>query len=315
MSVYVHAQGLCESKHVGDGTRVWAFAHVLPGARIGRDCNVCDHVFVENDVVLGDRVTVKCGVQLWDGLRVADDVFIGPNATFTNDPFPRSKQHRAPVTTTIGPGASLGANCTILPGISVGRGAMVGAGSVVTHSVPARAIVMGSPARIVGYVDTETHPLSLGVATATGRGNAGTLPRLPGGARLVRLGAFGDLRGMLAVAEIEGHVPFVPQRVFFVSGVPGREVRGEHAHRKCQQFLICVHGSLSVIVDDGQTRHEVALDDPALGLYLPPMLWSVQYRFSSDAALAVLASDSYDAADYIRDYEEFLALRASQARP
>ena len=92
MSAFVHPQGLCESPTVGDGTRIWAFAHVLPGARIGRDCNICDHVFVENDVVIGDRVTLKCGVQLWDGLRVGDDVFVGPNATFCNDEFPRSRQ-------------------------------------------------------------------------------------------------------------------------------------------------------------------------------------------------------------------------------
>jgi acetyltransferase-like isoleucine patch superfamily enzyme len=307
MQVFVHSLGLCESSSVGEGTRVWAFAHVLPGARIGRDCNICDHVFIENDVVLGDRVTVKCGVQLWDGLRIADDVFIGPNATFTNDPFPRSKHHRTPLATSIGPGASLGANCTILPGISVGRDALIGAGSVVTQSVPARAIVMGSPARIVGYVDTETH--------ASGESIAAGLRELPGGARLVRLGTFGDLRGTLAVAEVEGHVSFVPQRIFFVSDVPGKEVRGEHAHRRCQQFLICVRGSLSVIVDDGRARHEVTLDSPALGLYLPPLIWSVQYRFSADAALAVLASDPYDAADYIRDYEDFLALRTSPARP
>jgi acetyltransferase-like isoleucine patch superfamily enzyme len=301
MPVFVHPRGLCESPNVGDGTRVWAFAHVLPGARIGRDCNICDHVFVENDVVLGDRVTVKCGVQLWDGLRVADDVFIGPNATFTNDPFPRSKRHRAtPVVTTIGPGASFGANCTILPGVSIGREAMVGAGSVVTHDVPARAIVMGSPARIVGYVDTESH--------AKAAAEPGVARELPGGARLVRLGSFGDLRGLLSVAEVESHVPFVPRRAFFVNDVPGKEARGEHAHRQCHQFLICVSGSLSVIVDDGRARHEVQLDNPALGLYLPPLVWSVQYRFSSDAALAVLASDPYDAADYIRDYEEFLKL-------
>jgi len=307
MSVFVHPQGLCESKNVGAGTRVWAFAHVLPGARIGRDCNVCDHVFVENDVVLGDRVTVKCGVQLWDGLRVADDVFIGPNATFTNDLFPRSKHHRQPLVTSIGQGASLGANCTILPGINVGRDAMIGAGAVVTHSVPARAIVMGSPARIVGYVDTETHPTAEPIAAG--------LRELPGGARVVRLGSFEDLRGMLSVAEIEGHVPFAPRRVFFVSDVPGKEVRGEHAHRRCQQFLICVRGSLSVIVDDGAARHQVALDTPSLGLYLPPLIWSTQYRFSADAALAVLASDPYDPDDYVRDYEEFLALRRPPGRP
>lgn len=300
MPVFVHPQGLCESQSVGEGTRVWAFAHVLPGARIGRDCNICDHVFVENDVVLGDRVTVKCGVQLWDGLRVADDVFIGPNATFTNDPFPRSKQHRSPLGISIAIGASIGANATILPGISIGRGAMVGAGAVVTHSVPARAIVMGSPARIVGYVDVE-RPAFPEAAGAERR-------ELPGGAALVPLGTHADLRGALAVAEVSKQIPFQPRRVFFVSEVPGREVRGEHAHRRCQQFLVSVHGSLSVIVDDAHRRSEVLLDMPAAGLYLPAMVWSVQYRFSPDAALAVFASDPYDPADYIRDYEEFLRL-------
>ena len=157
MTVFVHEHGLCESATVGDGTRIWAFAHVLPGARIGADCNICDHVFVENDVVVGDRVTVKCGVQLWDGIRLADDVFVGPNATFTNDPFPRSKVYPASFPeTTVGPGASLGANATILPGPPIGRDAMVGAGAVVTKDVPPHAIVVGNPARIVGYVDAQS---------------------------------------------------------------------------------------------------------------------------------------------------------------
>src|SRR3954453_8818045 len=130
---FVHPQALCESTAIGKNTRVWAFAHVLPRARIGEACNICDHVFIENDVVIGDRVTIKCGVQLWDGLRVADDVFIGPNATFSNDKYPRSRQYPTEFPRTeIGAGASLGANCTILPGIRVGRKAMVGAGSVVT---------------------------------------------------------------------------------------------------------------------------------------------------------------------------------------
>ncbi len=106
----------------------------------------------------------------------------------------------------------------------------------------------------------------------------------------------------------------MPRRVFFVSEVPGREVRGEHAHRRCQQFLVCAHGSLSVIVDDGRERKEVLLDTPAIGLYLPPMVWSVQYRFSPDATLAVFASDPYDAADYVRDYEEFLGLVGASSR-
>lgn len=153
MAYFVHPQGICETSDVGDGTRIWAFAHVLAGARIGADCNICDHVFVENDVVVGDRVTVKSGVQLWDGLRVGDDVFIGPNATFTNDPFPRSKVYEHETSATwVEYGASIGANATILPGLTIGSRAMVGAGAVVTHDVPANAIVVGNPARIVGDV-------------------------------------------------------------------------------------------------------------------------------------------------------------------
>ena len=152
MGHFVHPQGICESCNVGNGTKVWAFAHVMPGAIIGEDCNISDHVFVENDVVLGDRVTVKCGVQLWDGLRVGSDVFIGPNATFTNDLFPKSRQRPSHfVRTTLEEGCSIGANATILPGVLIGRNAMVGAGAVVTRSVPPNAIVHGNPARIHGY--------------------------------------------------------------------------------------------------------------------------------------------------------------------
>src|SRR5688500_10487184 len=135
--VFVHPHALCESAAIGDNTRVWAFAHVLPGARIGADCNICDHVFIENDVSIGDRVTIKCGVQIWDGITIEDDVFIGPNATFTNDPFPRSKQRPvAFARTVVQRGASIGANATILPGLSVGTRAMIGAGAVVVRSVP-----------------------------------------------------------------------------------------------------------------------------------------------------------------------------------
>jgi acetyltransferase-like isoleucine patch superfamily enzyme len=156
-TAFIHEKALVEpGAHIGAGTRIWAFAHVLPGARIGSDCNICDHVFIENDVVIGDRVTVKSGVQLWDGVRLEDDVFVGPNATFTNDKFPRSKVYsdRFAGETVVKHGASIGANATILPGLTIGAGSMVGAGAVVTRDVPAKAVVVGNPARIVGYVDT-----------------------------------------------------------------------------------------------------------------------------------------------------------------
>lgn len=149
MTFFRHEQALVETQRIGDGTRVWAFAHILPKATIGSDCNICDHVFIENDVVIGDRVTVKCGVQIWDGMRIEDDVFIGPNATFTNDRFPRSRQPFSLLGITVKRGATIGANATILPGITIGEKAMVGAGAVVTKDVPPHVLVVGNPARVL----------------------------------------------------------------------------------------------------------------------------------------------------------------------
>ena len=160
MNYHVHSHALVESEKIGRNTRIWAFAHVLPGATIGEECNICDHVFIENDVVVGDRVTVKCGVQLWDGLRVADDVFIGPNATFTNDLYPRSKKPFQLLYTKLERGASIGANATVLPGLTIGEGALVAAGAVVTRDVPPRAVVAGNPARILKYQEEDPDGLS-----------------------------------------------------------------------------------------------------------------------------------------------------------
>lgn len=302
--MFIHPQALCESSTVGTGTRIWAFAHILPRAVIGQECNICDHVFIENDVVVGDRVTVKSGVQLWDGLRVADDVFIGPNATFSNDKFPRSKAHQAaPLQTHLASGCSIGAGAVVLPGLRIGARAMVGAGAVVTHDVPARAIVSGNPARIVGYVDTPNHEARPVVADVMADVTALTVR----GVTVHALTRVEDLRGTLTVGEFERHVPFPVRRFFTVFDVPGKEVRGEHAHRKCHQFLIAARGSVSVVVDDGETREEIRLDSAHRGLYVPPMVWAAQYRYSPHAILLVFASDLYDADDYIRDYDEFLS--------
>lgn len=306
MNHFVHPQGLCESPNVGEGTRVWAFAHVLPGARLGRDCNVCDHVFIENDVVIGDRVTIKCGVQLWDGITLEDDVFVGPNATFTNDPFPRSKAYPEEFArTVVQRGASIGANATILPGVTIGASAMIGAGAVVLRSVPPHAIVVGNPGRIVGYVDAPRKD-----AAPASRPSAEAAPAIQAsrvrGVDIHRLPRIEDLRGNLTAGEFDRSIPFSVKRYFIVFEVPSVEVRGEHAHRTCHQFLICAHGSVSVVADDGTSREEFLLDDPCLGLHLPPMTWGVQYRYSPDAVLLVFASEHYDAADYIRDYQAFL---------
>lgn len=308
---FVHPQALCESSEIGPDTRVWAFAHVLPGARIGRDCNVCDGVFIENDVVVGDRVTVKCGVQLWDGVRLEDDVFVGPNATFTNDPMPRSKQVPASFArTVVESGASIGANATILPGLRVGRGAMVGAGAVVTRDVPPRAIVVGNPARIVDYVHTDRNAPRV-AAPAVADAGVVTALRVPG-CELRRMKTFSDMRGALSPVEFDKDLPFVPRRIFFVYDVPNERVRGEHSHKACAQFLVAIAGHLSVVVDDGRIADEVRLDRPDLGLLIPPGVWGVQYKFRPGTVLTVYASHGYEADDYIRNYDEFLASKGER---
>ncbi len=150
MTPFTHPLADVQSRHIGPNTRIWQFVVILPGARIGADCNICSHCLVENDVIVGDRVTVKSGVQLWDGLRVGDDVFIGPNVTFTNDKYPKSRNTGyVCLQTWVGDGASIGAGATILPGLRIGAGATVGAGAVVTKDVPSGATVIGNPARVV----------------------------------------------------------------------------------------------------------------------------------------------------------------------
>lgn len=148
MSAYIHPLSDVQSPNIGDGTRIWQFSVVLPGAKIGKNCNICANCFIENDVVIGDNVTVKCGVQLWDGMRIEDDVFIGPNATFTNDRHPKAKNRDFVLEkTVVRRGASIGAGAVILPGIIIGENAVVGAGAVVTKSVPDGVTAVSNPAR------------------------------------------------------------------------------------------------------------------------------------------------------------------------
>lgn len=151
---FIHALADVQSKRIGENTQIWQFCVVLENALIGNNCNINAQVLIENDVIIGNQVTIKSGVQVWDGMRIEDNVFIGPNATFTNDPLPRSKQYPEQFSTiTVKQGASIGANATILPGLTIGEHAMVGAGAVVTKNVPDRAVVVGNPAQIIRYVE------------------------------------------------------------------------------------------------------------------------------------------------------------------
>ena len=151
--IYIHPKAIVETKEIGKRTRVWAFAHILEGAEIGENCNICDHTFIEGNVIVGNNVTIKCGVYLWSGLRVEDNVFIGPNATFTNDIRPRSKVYPPEFAETyIKKGASIGVNATIICGVTIGAWAVVGGGSVVTKDVPDYALIYGVPAQIKSYI-------------------------------------------------------------------------------------------------------------------------------------------------------------------
>ena len=151
----IHPLADVQSEKIGKGTRLWQYCVVFAGAEIGENCNLCAHTLIEGDVIIGNNVTVKSGVFLWNGTRIEDDVFIGPNATFTNDPMPRSKIYPASFRgIMIMRGASIGANATLLPGITIGRGSMVGAGAVVTRDVPEGAVVVGNPAKIIRYINS-----------------------------------------------------------------------------------------------------------------------------------------------------------------
>lgn len=290
-AAFIHPHALIEpGATIGAGTRVWAFAHVLGRARLGAGCNICDHTFIENDVVVGDRVTVKCGVQLWDGVEIGDEVFIGPNATFTNDKYPKSGNRGFKVLhTRVGRGASIGANATILPGITIGEGAVVGAGAVVTRDVPPNAVVTGNPARVTGC----------------------SLPEAEAAANPRTLNVHTDERGSLAVAEVGRDLPFTVRRVFWVYGLEEESERGRHAHRECAEYIVCLKGRAQVTLDDGTSRVEYRLESPETGVYVPPATW-ITYRMEPETVLLVLASHPFDTGDHIKDYGEFLAFVAER---
>ena len=300
----IHKNSDVSSTNIGENTNIWQYCVILSKAVIGNNCNICSHVFIENDVRIGNDVTIKNGVQLWDGVTIEDGVFIGPNVTFTNDKYPRSKVYPSEFKKTlIKSGASIGANSTLLPGITIGSKSIIGAGSTVTKNVPPNAIVVGNPAVIIGYSNTEnlnSDSLSIDASANEKISNLGV-----GGCTLHRLPHIPDMRGSLSFAEYKNHLPFLPSRLFWIYDVPNKEIRGEHAHKNLEQFLICIKGSVHVVLDDAVNRKEVVLDQPNLGLHIKSKTWGIQYKYSADALLLVLASDNYDPNDYIRDYDEF----------
>lgn len=205
-------------------------------------------------------------------------------------------------------GARIQAGAVVAGSVIVARGALVQPGAVVTRDVPPHAVVAGNPAQIIGYTGGGADSLQGALKQVPVA--PGAVPSIVRGVSLHRLPKVLDLRGNLTVGEFGRSVPFEAKRYFMVFGVPNAEVRGEHAHRTCHQFLICARGSLAVVADDGNSREEFQLDDPSIGIHLPPLTWGVQYKYSPDAVLLVFASEFYDADEYIRDYAEFCQIVA-----
>lgn len=257
---------------------------------------------IDPAVRVGSGVVIGRGAILQGECVVGNDVSIGPGCVLD----------AGQGTLLVEAGCRLSASVTVAMPVTIARGARIRAGTIVTRDVPPHAIVSGNPAQIIGY----TTSTGADTNALTGEGPPPTTGRQPtsvAGVTFHRLPKILDLRGNLTVGEFGRSIPFLPKRYFMVFGVPNSEIRGEHAHRICHQFLICAHGSCSVMADNGNTREEFILDDPSLGLHLPPLTWGVQYKYSPDAVLLVLASEFYDANEYIRDYHEFIELtRAHQ---
>lgn len=256
-----------------------------------------EQVYIYPGSQIDEGVVIDGFTQLWSGLVIKAGVRVGAGVIFLKDDENQSKA-------LVSENVIVGAGCIIGLDVKIEQGAILEPGSVVLQNVPAHAIVGGNPAKITGYTQTPDATLETKIITGIDADivNVGvndvTLHRF----KLVK-----DYRGDLSVGEFAREIPFEPKRYFLVFNVPSEKTRGEHAHYECHQFLICVKGSCSVVVDDGVQRREVLLDKPNLGVYLPPLTWGIQYKYSSDAVLLVFASHYYEASDYIRSYDDFLS--------
>lgn len=289
-------------RQLGHDVEVGAYALVEPGAlvgprtRIGAHATIGPRARIGADVVVGNATAVDGLTIVEDGAAIGARACVGCAATPSGN-----------TTTVVRAGAVVGAGAVLVAGVEVGSGAVVADGAVVTRSVPRSAVVAGNPAHITGYVSGDGGEPLEPVRSAPHDDRPSIRETSVRGVQIHRLPLARDMRGALVAGELDDRLPFVARRYFVVFDVPSSEVRGEHAHRTCHQFLVCIHGRVHVIADDGTHREEIVLDDNRTGVYLPPMTWGTQYRYSADCSLLVLASHPYDPDDYIRDYDAFLA--------
>ncbi len=266
-------------------------------ASIGSNCDIHPSAVIGAGVVIGNGVSIGPGVIISGQCVIGEGCHIAAGSVL--DPGGESAGNEL----VLENGVHVLACTTIAAPVRISEGARLQPGSVVQRDVPPHAIVSGNPAQIIGYTLSMDDGGQLPAPVAMRKpGSSETLVR---GVTLHHFPRILDLRGNLSVGEFGRTVPFDPKRYFLVFGVPNAEVRGEHAHRICKQFLICTSGSCSVVADDGARRQEFLLDDPSIGLYLPAMTWGIQYKYSVDAVLLVFASEYYSNEEYIRDYDEF----------
>ncbi len=303
----IHPSALSESKDIGPNTQVEAFAYIAHKVRVGKNCVIGPHVCIGKAAVIGDRVIIRGSAQICAGTIIEDEVSIAAHATFLSD----RDSHSGNVTDNpivLRRGCKIGASATLCAGVTIGEYGVVDAGAVVTRSVRPHAIVAGNPATVVAFANTLEAPARSAAPSSAPVQATESKVR---GVKIYELPLIRDPRGNLTVGEFERTLPFVPKRYFMTFDVPSFDLRGEHAHRTCHQFLLCVRGSCAVVVDDGLNREEFLLDRPTFGVHVPPMVWATEYKHSQDSRLLVFASEYYDPADYIRDYQIFLKEAAS----
>ena len=277
---------------------------VDPNAQIGPNCHLQGHI------------TVEAGAVLKGGITLIGDVVVGRNSILepgvcVADPTPGQSREFDAI--RLGAEVHVGAGAILMKGVNIGRHAWIAPGTVVVRNIPSHAIVGGNPATISGYLGDSTYERRNASIVVPRSETAGVYPSLVQGVTVHHYPRIRDLRGDLSIGEFNRNVPFQPKRYFIVYDVPSAETRGEHAHRQCHQFLICVAGSVSVVVDDGTRREEVLLDRPNIGLLIPAGVWGIQYKYSANGTLLVFASEYYDTSDYIRNYDDFLKFRGVSA--
>lgn len=302
----IDSSASCGTDSIGTDCQIGSYTLIAATASLGTGVTIGSSVTVPDGVVLEDGVVIEDGARLCPGVVIEADARIGANAVFLPQPGPGSGL--AP--TRVRRGARVGSRAILHPGLTIGQHAVIGEGAVISQDVPAQATVPGrdpvepsaagwSPERLVAGSPVRPE----------------VFPSAVRGVQTYRLPVIIDPRGNLSVAEFGRHLPFLPKRFFMTFEVPGEHLRGEHAHRECDQFLLCVKGACSVAVDDGNRREEYRLDHPVFGIRIPPMVWATEYDHSPDSVLVVFASHYYDPEDYIRDYDEFLlAVRTAADR-